>query len=188
MRMETVRLVFAASILSACQLLGAATAASLEEEAGTEQLATPDTGVGQHLVYVNQANPAYTLFQSIPSGTAPETIENVKQRVANHEKAYLVSWDDFVTRIGGYVEAAVERNDYPKFDMDEVILCLVQNKPGWPWGLTWNGGLAFTRNDFDQAARRYAAYGETPEKYRRIRDAKKDPNHPNGFLRVAGCQ
>lgn len=173
-------------ILSAGLIVSPARAVGQEQEVSTGQPSAPVNVAAARLVYVNQENPAYTLFQLIPDDTSAETIQNLKERIAKLEKARLVTWEEFSAKVEQYVQATLVRTDYPKFDMAEAITCLVREKPGWPWGLTWNGGIAFTRNDYDQTVSRYQAYVREPKKYRPMRDCRKDPNHPDGFLPIAG--
>lgn len=186
-KVKSATLVLPMVILSAGVTVSPARAVAQEQEVSTEQPSVPINEAGVRLVYVNQENPAYTLFQLIPDDTSPETIQNLEERIANLEKARLVAWEEFSANAEQYVQATLVRTDYPKYDMVEAITCLVREKPGWPWGLTWNGGIAFTRNDYEQVIGRYQAYIRDPKKYRPIRDRRRDPNHPDGFLPMAGC-
>lgn len=53
----------------------------------------------------------------------------------------------------------------PEADVVARVLALARQQPGMPVGLTWDGGMAITANDYTAAERRLAAYRADPQGY-----------------------
>lgn len=137
-------------------------------------------------VYVYPGNPAYLLFQSVPADLSPQERERFTAQ-AMADGAHLVPWDQFVADLDRQLQASVLRPDYPEYDLARAILCLTRVGPGFPWGVTWNGGIALTENDYAWAEKRYRLYREKPRRYRPMQNQPADPNHPGNFLPMLGC-
>jgi hypothetical protein len=99
-----------------------------------------------------------------------------------------VSWFEFIDNAHKYANSTIVKHEYLKYRVADGIVCLV-GKTQAPWGLTWNGGIAFTYNDYKHAEETYNSYQEDPEKYKQtvIRDPRADPTNPGGHLPVFGC-
>lgn len=138
-------------------------------------------------VLVEQREPAFTVFAGIPSGLDKAKLEEIKAKVARDDKVSMLTWKQFTEKVKDYARAVIKRNDYPKFSVVHGLVCLVGTAPGAPWGLTWNGGIALTYNDYQYARRRYASYQADPGAYRPQRDPRADPVNPGGHLPAFGC-
>jgi hypothetical protein len=55
--------------------------------------------------------------------------------------------------------------EQPESRVIERVLALVDGQPGMPVGLTWDGSMAFTANDYTAAERRLTAYRADPHGY-----------------------
>lgn len=64
-----------------------------------------------------------------------------------------------------YLDSCVIENEYQRFDYRVYMPRLLELNKGTPFGLTWNGGLAFTRKDYWTAQKRYDSYQSDPEDY-----------------------
>lgn len=141
-------------------------------------------------VVIDQSEPAFTVFTGIPQNLEKAKLDKLKALVAENKELTLLPWQAFLTRVDGYAHSVMLRNDYPDTRVVDGIVCLVGSKQGTgaPWGLTWNGGIALTFNDYQYARRSYAAYKANPAAYEPVSDPRKDPVNPGGHLPFAGCQ
>jgi hypothetical protein len=130
-------------------------------------------------VLIMQTEPAYTVFL----GVSAETPAGVLQE-AHKEGRELVPWKQFVQRAAQYLAARLLKNEYPDIQVAQGLIELLATNPGMPFGLTWNGGLAYTFSDYHYAQKTYRRYRENPEGYERIRvkDQQGDPVHPMNHL------
>jgi hypothetical protein len=138
-------------------------------------------------VLVEQKDPAYIVFAGIPKDTDKAKLGEIRSKISGHEEIRLLSWEQFTTSVDRYVQSAVLINDYPNFQIVDGLICLLERTPGAPWGLTWNGGIALTRNDYEHAKRQYESYKENPDEYKAISDPRADPVNPGGHLPAFGC-
>ncbi|MEJ2107391.1 MAG: hypothetical protein P8X48_08695 [Acidiferrobacteraceae bacterium] len=140
-------------------------------------------------VVIDQDEPAFIVFTGIPKGIDQEKLEKIRQHVSTRETATMLTWQQFLQRVDGYARSVVLRNDYPKVRVVDGIVCLIASKKGAgaPWGLTWNGGIALTFNDYQHARRTYEAYKKDPASYEPVRDPRRDPVNPRGHLPYFGC-
>lgn len=140
-------------------------------------------------VVIDHSEPAFIVFTGIPKRLTKEKVEEIRQHVAKRKTAAMLTWQQFLQRVDGYARSVMLRNDYPKVNVVDGIVCLVASKKGSgaPWGLTWNGGIALTFNDYQHARRTYAAYKKDPASYKPIRDPRRDPVNPGGHLPFFGC-
>jgi hypothetical protein len=142
-----------------------------------------------HYVVVDQSEPAFVVFTGIPKTIDKAQFERIKAQVAGKETLTMLTWEQFVSGVDEYAQSVMLRDDYPDVDAVDGIVCLVasENGTGAPWGLTWNGGIALTFNDYQHVRRTYESYQADPESYKPIRDSRGDPVNPNGFLMFGGC-
>lgn len=148
----------------------------------------PVSPVSQFVV-VDQQEPAFIVFTGIPKGLGDEKLEKIKQQVASRDTLTMLTWEQFLQQVHGYAKSVMLRNDYSGVNVVDGIVCLVGSKrgSGAPWGLTWNGGIALTFNDYQYARRTYASYKADPANYKPMRDPRRDPVAPGGHLSFAGC-
>jgi hypothetical protein len=134
----------------------------------------------QDYVLIDRTQPAYTVFV----GIAKDKYNKVKAITANEKEAVLVTWDTFSQDSGKYVKSRIIKDDYPESRAVAGIVELVRKFPGTPIGLTWNGGIAITRNDYRHSEKTYSLYKLDPAGYdrTRIRDPQGDPVNPKGHL------
>jgi hypothetical protein len=135
----------------------------------------------QDRVLIDGTDQAYTVYAAIPG----EKVEQVEAKLAGAPKEVaLVEWSQFADAAGQYVGARIVRNDYPQSRTVEGVVALLRKYPGTPVGVTWNGGIAITYNDYQYAKRTYAQYKADPAAYERNRvdDPRRDPVRPEGHL------
>lgn len=104
-------------------------------------------------VLIDGKDPAYVVFTPVnPSETLIRRITAESREPGNPR---LVSWDAFPAAVREEAARVVVRDDYPGEKVAAGIACLMAKAPG-PWGITWNNGVALTRNDYDFAKRSFA--------------------------------
>ena len=131
------------------------------------------------IVLIDMSDPAYTVYAGLPA----ESAENVRAKIAN-QPAKLVTLKDLADDRATLIGAQIKLDEYPKSRAVDGIVELVKKYPGTPFGITWNGGIACTRNDYTFAQRQYAAYNNNPEEYRQAQkpDSATDPVYPPNHL------
>ena len=152
-------------------------------------LSDADIDSASQFVLVDQSEPSFIVFTGIPKTLDAKTLDEIAQKVSSQETLTMLGWQQFLENVNEYARSVVLRNDYPTVRIVDGIVCLVGSRQGTgaPWGLTWNGGIALTRNDYDHARRTYESYKADPASYRPIRDPRKDPVNPRGHLPFGGC-
>jgi hypothetical protein len=136
-------------------------------------------------VLIDRKEPAYTVYVGIPGDDLPEDVEKELEeykRLAKEEGMNMVGLDQFKEDSNNYIKARILKNDYPGSGVEKGIVKLIEKIPGVPFGLTWNGGIAFTYNDYQYAKRRYQQYIANPTGYEPERDPRADPVNPKGHL------
>lgn len=148
-----------------------------------------DIDSASKFVVVSQNEPAFIVFTGIPKDIDNGQFEKIKQQVSSRETLTMLTWEQFLESVNAYAKSVILRNDYPNVRVVDGIVCLVGSKRGTgaPWGLTWNGGIALTFNDYQHARRTYESYKANPAAYKPIRDPRKDPVNPGGHLPFGGC-
>lgn len=131
------------------------------------------------IVLIDQSDPAYTVYAGLPG----ERADDVRAKIAD-KPAKLVTFKEFSDRRAELVGAQVVLDEYPNSRTVDGIIELVKKYPGTPFGITWNGGIAFTRNDYAFAKSQFSAYSKEPAEYRRTRkmDSAADPIYPPNHL------
>lgn len=123
-------------------------------------------------VLVDPSERHTTTFIGIPKSMPPTEFDGIQQSLGERPGAYLVAWQAFRQAPDRHVRSFIRRNDYPDTDTVGGLVELLGRYDGTPFGLTWNGGLAVTRKDYQHAARTYQLY----------RDPARDPVHPRNHL------
>jgi hypothetical protein len=123
---------------------------------------------------------AYTVFVIIPKGK----IESVKMKIQTEKEMEMVVRDDFTHHLDKYVKAKILKDDYPGSMVVEGIPELLGKYPETPVGLTWNGGIAITVNDYRHAEKTLKQYQNNPAEYEhvKIQDSRLDPVNPKNHL------
>ncbi len=131
-------------------------------------------------VLIDRTEAAYTVYAGIPKGQ----VEAIKGKIANTPKVVLVPWDSFIQDESTHVKARIAKDEYPGSRAAEGVVELIRKYPGNPIGLTWNGGMAITYNDYQYAKQTYRQYQTNPAEYNRGRHRypHADPVNPRGHL------
>ena len=126
---------------------------------------------------------AMTLM-SISRRTPAAELDVLNARLAARKGAKIVSWETFAKMIGNEISQFVRRNDYPEVDLAAAMPQVLLRYEGTPIGITWNGGLAITGNDYRHAAKTFTAYNADPasDAARKVSDRRRDPVHPSNHL------
>jgi hypothetical protein len=108
-------------------------------------------------VVVDQMEEASVTFSGIPRNIDAKTFEEIKRDVSEEEKWTLLTWEQFLENVDEYAQSVILRNDYTNVRVVDGIVCLMasQKGAGASWGLTWNSGIALTRNDYNHARKTY---------------------------------
>ncbi len=143
---------------------------------------------GVSFVAVDQSEAAFTVFTGIPDDLDESRFADIKKKVERSESLTLLPWSEFIDQVPAYIQSTVRRNDYPGYSIKKGLVCLIYRAAGAPWGLTWNGGIALTYNDYQHARQSFSSFNADPTAYTPIRDPGKDPVNPWGHLPAFGCQ
>ena len=140
-------------------------------------------------VVIDQSVSAYTVFTGISKKTSEQERDELKSKISEQEKVTVVTWAEFIENARKLASTTIVKHEYMEYGVIDGIVCLVGKAPGAPWGLTWNGGIALTSNDYQHAREIYLLYKENPEKYKleANRDPRADPINPGGHLPAFGC-
>jgi len=129
-------------------------------------------------VIVDRSAPAYTVFTRVPDEADKETLDQLEKWRAQHPESELYGWETFRAKASEVVLAGTKKNDYPECDLARDVPRLLKRYPGAPFGVTWNGGLAYTTNDYKVAAALYERWKADPTSRTRP-DRASDPIHPD---------
>ena len=121
---------------------------------------------------------------SISRRMSASELDALNARLAARKGARIVSWEKFSTNVGREINQFVRRNDYPDVDLAATVPQVLSRYEGTPIGITWNGGMAVTGNDYRHAAKTFTAYSIDPrsDAARAINDRRRDPVHPANHL------
>ena len=140
-------------------------------------------------VVIDQSDSAYTVFMGISKESSEQKLDEIRSKFSGREKTVIVTWAEFMNDIHLLAKSTIVKHEYMRYGVVDGIVCLVGKVPGAPWGQTWNGGIAYTRNDYRHAKEIYQLYQEDPVKYEQNanRDPRADPINPEGYLNAYGC-
>jgi len=116
-------------------------------------------------VIVGKSDPAFTYFIAIPE----EKLQEMKSKLAGENNILFVEWSEFSRNKNEYLLSSILVNEYPDSRVAEGVYQLLERNPGIPFGITWNGGVAFTSGDYEYVKKTYNLYMSSPEEYRRNR-------------------
>ena len=134
-------------------------------------------------VIIDHKEKAYTVYMGIPENLPPEDFEKIKSDVSKEEGVDMVSWYEFKQNPDKYIKSKIIIYDYQDSQIVKGIVKIIEKSPGIPIGLTWNGGIAITYNDYQYAKNRYQQYLVNPAKYKPERDPRADPISPKRHFR-----
>lgn len=122
-----------------------------------------------------------TYFVALPKSLTAEQLQNLNRALAERKGAFMVSWDEFKADPKRYVQQFIRRNDYPEVDVVNGMTRLIERYAGTEFGLTWNGGLAVTQNDYKHASQTYRLFLKDSDLPKRP-EQRADPVHPSNHL------
>jgi hypothetical protein len=136
-------------------------------------------------VLIDRSQLAYTVLFGFTTAQQAAITTKLKAAGTNASDINIIDWPAFRADPQGHLAGRILHNDYPDADTIAGLLELVRRFPGTPIGLTWNGGIAFTRNDYRHAEQTYQQYQQNPTGYeqQRSRDPRRDPVYPDNHLR-----
>ena len=123
-------------------------------------------------VVIDPSDQHTTTYVGVPKAVPEKEFEALKKSLGQRKGAYIVAWQEFKQAPEKHVRLFIRRNDYPDVDIVTGLTQLLERHEGSPFGLTWNGGLAVTQNDYNYSARTYLVYTEPT----------RDPVHPRNHL------
>ena len=123
-------------------------------------------------VIVDPSDKYITTFVGLPKDIPEKEFVALKESLSQRPGSYIVTWQEFKLTPEKYIRPNIRRNDYPDVDVVGGLEKLLERYDGTPFGLTWNGGLAVTHDDYAYAARTYAPFA----------DRRADPLHPLNHL------
>lgn len=132
-------------------------------------------------VVVDPSDQHTTTFIGVPKAIPAEHFQKLKESLEKRKGAHLILWSDFKSDTSKYVYPHIRRNDYPDVDVANGLARLLERYDGTPFGLTWNGGLAVTANDYRHSARTYAAFLGDANSFLNL-ERRGDPVHPANHL------
>ena len=131
-------------------------------------------------VVVDSSKEAYTVFIAVSA----VNLDKMRSRMEGKPRVAIIARSKLAKEKEYYIASRILRDEYPGSGAAEGILDLLAKYPDTPFGLTWNGGLAFTYNDYRHAKKLYDAYLKDPAEYERTgtRHPRVDPINPKGHL------
>ena len=129
----------------------------------------------------------FIVVTGIPTETDHAQLKKYRAKASKLDKVTILSWQQFLDNIQNYFRETLLKDDYPNNKTVDGLICLVSKLPTTQWGLTWNGGIALTRMDYNHVRKTYQAYKSNPAKYKPISNPKSDPVNPKGHLPYFGC-
>lgn len=136
------------------------------------------------LVAIDRSEKAYTVFLAVAKDASEEQLEQLRSRAAQDEAVELVTWAEFRQNRTKYLNSRIVHDDYPESRVVDGIIELLRRYASTPFGLTWNGGVALTFNDYEHAKRIYKKYLSNPDEYAatRLEDPRRDPINPKSHF------
>lgn len=133
-------------------------------------------------VVVDTSNKAFVIYYGVMKNELDAIKSRMKEIGDKAKDLEIVFMEDFKKGLSHYVNQKIIRNDYPEYDVALGILRLIQgglSEAGL--GLTWNGGIAFTYNDFRHAEKLYNEY-QNRTFWQKIIEFSKKPERPDSKL------
>lgn len=135
-------------------------------------------------VIIDTSKPEVTMYTSIPKSLTEADLDKIRAGVSAQAGASMETWEAFKNNFNLYVEARIKKNEYPELIIKDGFVAFFEKLEGVPLGLTWNGGIALTYNDYVHAKRTYQVYLKNPDSLARTSDRSRDPVHPANHLQV----
>jgi len=114
------------------------------------------------LVIVDASERAYSVFTVAPLQLSNTELEALYARTELLDGVDVMTWTKFLEEREIIFDACVRQNDYPGSRAREGLPELLTRYAGIPFGMTWNGGIAFTFQDYQFAKRTYELFVADP--------------------------
>lgn len=128
------------------------------------------------MVLIDFSEKAYTVYAGLPRDKAEAAKAKLEGKPVD-----MLTFDAFQANPGRTIDLRVIRNDYATDRTAEGISELIKKYPGTPFGVTWNGGIAFTRNDYQAAKNTFEAFNSPTGFSKPV--PEKDPVAPMNHLK-----
>lgn len=132
-------------------------------------------------VVIDPSDQHTTTFIGVPKAVPADEFQKIKDSLVQRKGAYLLTWSDFKSDPPKHIRPYIRRTDYADIDVVGGLVRLLERYDGTPFGLTWNGGLAVTENDYRHSAGTYATFLSDPASFR-VLERRGDPVHPANHL------
>ncbi|HYD57456.1 MAG TPA: hypothetical protein VEB41_11160 [Burkholderiales bacterium] len=129
-------------------------------------------------VIVDPSDRFATTYVSLARDMPGAELDDLRAKIAPRAGAYLVDWPAFLADPAKHIDAHIARNEYPEVRTAEGLVALLRKFERTPFGLTWNGGIALTGNDYRFAQRTHARHLADASFVARPPDRRADPVHP----------
>jgi hypothetical protein len=133
-------------------------------------------------VLVDASKPETTIYIGVSKTLPAENFQKLKETLAQRNDAFMLTWEEFKLDPAKHILPKIQRNDYAEVDVVRGMTSLIERFDGAPFGLTWNGGLAITGNDYAYSNRSYKAFKNDSSAFSREPDRRKDPVHPANHI------
>jgi hypothetical protein len=114
------------------------------------------------LVLVDHSEPAFTVFTAVPERLSATEMQELEAQTEFHPGVQLLPWPVFAERRDQIFDAVIAQDDYPGSGVRAGLVELLERYHGTPFGLTWNGGIAFTFQDYQYAKKTHELYVADP--------------------------
>lgn len=108
---------------------------------------------GSDVVLIDHSERAYTVYAGLPSDRAEAAKSKLEGKPVD-----MLPFDQFAANHEQIIGSRVVRNDYQDDKTGEGVVALVRKYPGTPFGVTWNGGIAYTRSDYLVAKKSFESF------------------------------
>ena len=134
-------------------------------------------------VIIDHRQKAFTIFYTILEGMVD--MRDPRIWISGEDGITMVKWGEFKKNKDKYIGERIINNEYGESKIEKKFVRLLFLYPINKFGLTWNGGVAITEDDFKYAMSTYLVYTADPEEYKRYKtnDSENDPLNPKYKLK-----
>lgn len=130
-------------------------------------------------VLINTSEPSFTVYYGIQKSQLKVPLQELKLESGTK----IVSMEELERDSNMLMKNRIVKNDYPEQDAIGGLLKLIKaGFSGDGLGLTWNGGIALTYNDFQHAKKSFEKY-KKENSWEKL-DPRLDPVNPANHLRL----
>lgn len=134
-------------------------------------------------VIVDHSSPAFLQFHPLRADVSAQELQALRMKAPKYQSE-IVTWAEFIKRAPDYARAAIIKNDYPSYNVAVIAVCLMKRLPG-PWSITWNGGVAFSEEDYRWAKAQYDLF--TSDGGKLYKKPSAEPIDPKWWQAQLGC-